>query len=284
MVKVFYKGEGEIITLYDRNRGDDLFGTLYVNVPKVKSNQPKTKEPFNIYLQSLALKQAATKLQKFNRAVAVFCLTVALLGFGINFLPIVLAEASLKISQFQKPPKVIAASFENSPNPARNASHSNAGGPTPTPVPTPLTFEEIPSEFQIIIPKLNLESIVVTNVDPSNSYEYNQVLAKEGVAHARGSYLPSQPGPVILFAHSTNTIENILQFNAKFFGLKDLEGGDEIIINYNNKDYRYKITTKKVTSPNDLASIQETKDDLVLSTCWPPGATWQRLLVFAKKV
>lgn len=237
MVKVNYKGKGEVVTLYDRNRGDDLFGTLYIK---------KNSRHF------------------LGSKIILVGLVLSLLGFSLNLLPVLASEASFRLF-LQK-----------------NIETNNSDN-------IPVVFDsffyetETINEFKIRVPKLNMESMVGANVDPSNSEEYKSILTQKGVAHARGSYLPDQSGgPVVLFAHSTNTLENILQFNAKFFGLKELEIGDEIIINYGNKDYVYRVSNKKITSPTDLASIQEAQDDLVLSTCWPPGETWQRLLIFAK--
>lgn len=204
----------------------------------------------------------------YLRLIAVSALLTSLLGFSLFTLPLV-------ISQFRYLSLKPASNFHSV---VASQDLSSTPQPTLSPVPTP-----IPQEFQITIPKINVVSKVITNVDPSNSQEYEAVLLSEGVAHAKGSYLPGEKGPVVLFAHSTDSLVNVLQFNAQFFAVKELEEGDEIVINYNNQTYRYFVASKKVVAPEDLAAIQTSSEDLVLSTCWPPGTNWQRLLVFAKK-
>lgn len=136
------------------------------------------------------------------------------------------------------------------------------------------------NEFKISIPKINLESEVIANVDSTNESSYKEELQK-GVAHANGSYFPGEEGPVFLFAHSTDTIFNIEQYNAKFFALKDTEVGDEIKISFKGKQYLYKINHKEIINPGDIDRLRDSKADLILSTCFPPGTNWQRLIVYA---
>lgn len=200
----------------------------------------------------------------YLKVVAIASLIVSLIGFSIFGLPLVLAESK---------------TFIQRPNLNQDSTTITQNNPF---VPLP-SAEPIPKEFEIAIPKINLVSKVITNVDPSKKEEYEQVLLTHGVAHAKGSYLPGEKGPVVLFAHSTDTLDNVLQFNAQFFSVKDLDEGDEILMNYNGKNFKYLITTKEVVNPGDLSSIQSSADDLVLSTCWPPGTSWQRLLVFARQ-
>ena len=131
-----------------------------------------------------------------------------------------------------------------------------------------------------MIPKINLESEVIANVDPASELDYDTKL-KYGVAHALGSYLPGGKGPVYLFAHSTDTIFNITRFNAKFFAVKELAVGDEVEILFNNKRYTYIIRERQIIQPDQLDVIRASDSNLVLQTCWPPGTNWQRLILFA---
>lgn len=272
MVKAYYYGNGEIVTLYDKFRGDSLSGTLFFPGTNVSLG------PKSVFKLPPVLPKFQPISFNLTRVLASILLVVSLVGLSINVIPLIAGEINLRTK-----PKNTVVMPKNTPNPVVI--------PPTTPIAEP---DEVIDEFKVSIPKLNLEAIAIVNVDPSNPYEYNRVLAREGIAHAKGSYLPGQTGgPVVLFAHSTDTVENILQFNAKFFGLKDMEIGDEIILTVKDKQslrpdglkvYHYKITSKKVVEPYDISSIQSTKDDLVLSTCWPPGTNWQRLLVFAKRV
>lgn len=138
-------------------------------------------------------------------------------------------------------------------------------------------------DFRIIIPKIGLESVIIKNVDPNNPSQYREQLAN-GVAQAMGSYLPGENGTMLLFAHSTDTVFDIAKYNAKFYAVRFLDIGDEISIRYGDKVYKYQIKDKKIISPNDLDKVRDSGYKLVLSTCYPPGTDWQRLVVFADPV
>lgn len=141
-------------------------------------------------------------------------------------------------------------------------------------------LENKSKEFVLTIPKIDVVSDVIPNVDSTNEAVYREKLL-EGIAHANGSYLPGQNGPVFLFSHSTDTLFNVEQLNAKFFALKDLEAGDSITINYRGSVYKYVVKEKKVINPDELNAIRDSKSDLILSTCFPPGTDWMRLIIFA---
>ncbi len=162
--------------------------------------------------------------------------------------------------------------------------------PSPSPIHYDYYYEEPEvklypiTEFRIEVPKIKLESNIVDNVDPNIESEYKDKL-QFGVAHAKGSYLPPESGgPVYLFAHSTDTIANIARFNAKFFSVRDLVAGDEIDVYFNGTKYHYAVSSKEIINPTELDRIRQTKTDLILQTCWPPGTDWQRLIVYADLV
>jgi len=139
------------------------------------------------------------------------------------------------------------------------------------------------TEFSLVIPKIGLNSRVLPNVNSDDKDEYHQVL-KKGVAHAAGSYLPGQNGTIYIFGHSTDYIWNIPQFKAVFYLLKELEEGDEIDIFYQEKRYIYRVSDKKTVPASNLYYLKPKsgKEEVILQTCWPPGTTWKRLLVFAE--
>lgn len=141
---------------------------------------------------------------------------------------------------------------------------------------------EIPvnDEFFLEIPKINLTSTIIPNVDSSNESVYLEKL-KEGVAHAKDSYFPGDSGPIVLFSHSTDTLARIVQYNAKFYGLKDMDIGDEITIHFKGQIYTYRVTDKRIINPDELETIRQTSAKLILTTCWPPGTDWQRIVVFS---
>lgn len=141
------------------------------------------------------------------------------------------------------------------------------------------------TEFGIVIPKIGASAKVFENIDPSNQERFLPILA-QGVAHAQGTVFPGMMGNIYLFAHSTDSFWNAGRYNAIFYLLKDLQVGDEIVIFYQNKRYEYIVSASKVVNPDDVSHIvdaqKQGEETLILQTCWPPGTTFQRLLVFAK--
>lgn len=141
------------------------------------------------------------------------------------------------------------------------------------------------SEFTLVIPKINANANIIPNVDPTNEAEFLDALG-HGVAHARGTVFPGHKGNVYLFAHSTDTWWNVGRYNAIFYLLKDLVINDQVIVYFENIRYNYTVTGTKIVDPSDVSYLvdsQKAPDEmLVMQTCWPPGTTWKRLLVFAK--
>lgn len=151
--------------------------------------------------------------------------------------------------------------------------------PLPQPQ-TPLTD----SSFYIDIPKIGAKMSIIPEVDAFSKDEYTKALEK-GVAHAKGTKLPGEQGLVYLFAHSYDSPLRITSYNTVFFKLGQLEKGDQILIRRSGKDYRYRVSEKKVIWPSELKYLtQNTKDELILQTCTPIGTSLKRLLVFAQPV
>lgn len=138
------------------------------------------------------------------------------------------------------------------------------------------------AEFFISIPKINAYSKIVRDVDPTEESEYSEALLM-GVAHSKGSSYPGEPGRSFLFAHSTNDIVNITQFNAVFYDLRKLSQGDKIEVrNSRGETLNYAVRERHVVEATDVSWLsQSDKNELVLQTCYPPGTTWKRLIVVA---
>ena len=138
--------------------------------------------------------------------------------------------------------------------------------------------------FDILIPKIGANAKIFPNVDPSNSDVFLPIL-KEGVAHAKGTFFPGQKGNIYLFAHSTDNFWDVGRYNAIFYLLKDLRTGDDVVIFSQNVRHNYTVIKSEIVNPSNVSYItqaQTGKELLILQTCWPPGTTWQRLLVFAE--
>ena len=137
-------------------------------------------------------------------------------------------------------------------------------------------------EFGLIIPKVGINTSVIPAVNPTNPGEYLEAL-KKGVAHASTSYFPDEDGTVYLFSHSTNYDWFVSDLNAVFYLLKNLTEGDLIVLFYKGKQYTYRLREKRIVAPTETSYLipQKGTKTLILQTCWPPGSTTERLLLFA---
>lgn len=139
--------------------------------------------------------------------------------------------------------------------------------------------------FDIIIPKIGANSRIIANVNPADEKIYLKAL-KKGVAHTLGTAFPGQKGHIFLFAHSTDYIWNVGTYNAVFYLLYKLKVGDEIDLFYRGRRYIYQMTGRRIVNPSQVEYLmaKSNKEFLTLQTCWPPGTTLKRLLVFAVRV
>lgn len=140
----------------------------------------------------------------------------------------------------------------------------------------------IDPEFSIVVPKIAANAKIYSNTDPSNENIYLDVLNK-GVAHSAGTAFPGEGGHIFLFAHSTDYFWNVSVYNAIFYLLYKLEKDDEVNLFYKGQRYVYRVIGKEVVDPSQVQYLtrKTNREFLTLQTCWPPGTTLKRLLVFA---
>lgn len=137
--------------------------------------------------------------------------------------------------------------------------------------------------FSVIIPKIGAAERIQENVDPSNESEYLDVL-RHSIAHAKGTSFPGMGSTTYLFAHSADNFWNVGRYNAVFYLLKELNNGDDVYVFFQGKRYNYKVYDKQIVDPSQtsvIAANQGEGEKVILQTCWPPGTSWKRLLVFA---
>lgn len=140
-------------------------------------------------------------------------------------------------------------------------------------------------DFGVVIPKIGANSVVVPNVNPYNSQEYQKALTL-GVAHAKGSAKPGNPGNVFLFSHSSINFYEATRYNSVFYLLSKVVKGDFVYVYYKDTKYIYTVTDKKIVAPSAVAYLgpmNKFQETLTLMTCWPPGTTAGRLLVIAQR-
>lgn len=214
------------------------------------------------------------------KTVGNFLILFALYGVGATFGPALYFEALYQLHQVQGVTYAVADPGAGFPD--KQAANPNL----PSLFVTNKDQQLIPKDtnFDLMIPKIGANSIVFANVDPSNEDNYLPIL-KKGVAQARGTSLPGEPGTIYMFAHSTDNFWDVGLYNAVFYLLKDVNKGDSVVVFYQGKRYNYTVSDSKIVDPNDVSFItqsRQTDSQLVLQTCWPPGTTWKRLLVIAK--
>lgn len=226
--------------------------------------------------QATVLIRPVTKHWSFpTRAVGLGLLVLSLGGMVGPFIPNIRLESSYAIKETQA------------------SLHTSAEAAKPLPKSAPVIFNPlvaadgsaitpVSQDFSIVIPKIGVNAPVIANVNPADSTQYKAALLK-GVAQASTSMLPDQNGTVYLFSHSTNYDWFVKDLNAVFYLLKNLKQGDLIVLIYKGKEYTYRLHETQIVASTEVSYLvpQTGKKSLILQTCWPPGTTSKRLLVFA---
>ena len=139
--------------------------------------------------------------------------------------------------------------------------------------------------FSIVIPKIGANAKILPNINASDENIYLDALNK-GVAHTLGTAFPGESGHIFLFAHSTDYFWRVGTYNAIFYLLYKLEKNDEIDIFYQGQRYVYRVIGSQIVDPSQVQYLtrKTNREFLTLQTCWPPGTTLKRLLIFAVRV
>jgi sortase A len=234
----------------------------------------------------------------FFRTLGNFFVLLTLFGFVATFGPAAYFEVIYKIATFRGVEYSVAAEAEGPSFSDLLATRRNQAGDRVVSDPSQGLLSSVMSgqreqilipkdtNFSVIIPRIGASEKIFENVDPSNEKEYTERLF-EGVAHAKGSSFPGYGGNTYIFAHSADSFWNVGRYNAVFYLLKELQPQDDIVIFFQNKRYNYKVTETKIVDATDLSYLKSdigTGETLTLQTCWPPGTTWKRMLVFAKPI
>jgi LPXTG-site transpeptidase (sortase) family protein len=138
--------------------------------------------------------------------------------------------------------------------------------------------------YSIYIPKIFAVSKVIPKVSVSEPKLYLAAL-KQGVAEADGLSHPGIVGTTFLFAHSVGSRVDFARYNAVFYLLDKLTFGDNVEVMYQGKLYKYEVVEREILAATDVKYLvpQQLSEKLVLQTCYPPGTTWKRLVVVAKR-
>ncbi len=202
------------------------------------------------------------------RTIGNFLLLSACAGVFLTFAPAIQAEAKFRYDEFLGVKYIVAD----------DRLSGSFGDIAP-----PLGIEPKSRDFGVVITRIGANANVIPDVDPGDEGQYMEAL-QNGVAHAAGTVKPGEKGNSVLFAHSVGSFWEVNQWNAVFYLLKEVEPGDEVDVFYQGKRYIYEVYDKTVVDPDQVEFLSPEADfaKLTLQTCWPPGTTLKRLLVFAK--
>ena len=131
----------------------------------------------------------------------------------------------------------------------------------------------------IEIPSLNIEAPIVI----AESFE-KQALVKDldnGAVYYPGSVLPGEKGQIDILGHSAPPGWPKIKYDWVFSDINSLKPGDLIVVNFNNKQYTYKVKNTVIIKPGEDLTSENTKENNILNiiSCWPPGKDYRRIAV-----
>lgn len=142
----------------------------------------------------------------------------------------------------------------------------------------------IPKYFYITVPKLRIKDALVESNSPT-------LQPDEALGHYKGTALPDKPGNMFIYGHSVLPMfYNPRNYKSIFSTLGDLRTGDEILVGYNNIEYKYKVESKVIMDPIKVDPSAQFKpaylneSTITLMTCWPAGTKSKRLMVYGTRV
>jgi sortase A len=120
---------------------------------------------------------------------------------------------------------------------------------------------------KLSIPRLDAVFYVVEGTDAQS--------LKRGPGHLEGTALPGQGGNCVIAGHR----------DTHFRVLKDIRDGDEIVLERNGHEFRYRVDGSQIVWPTNTKSLQPTSDAVLnLITCYPfyyLGSAPKRFIVHA---
>jgi len=150
-----------------------------------------------------------------------------------------------------------------------------------------LNINITPYENRLIIPKIgkNVPLLDVKNQQVWSSNELENIFMdelKDWVVRYPGTAKPGEVWNSFIFWHSSNFPWVTWDYNQVFALIDKITYGDEIIVYYGEKKYKYVVREKKVISPNNVSLLKnrgKDKSELTLMSCWPIGTTLNRMII-----
>lgn len=133
------------------------------------------------------------------------------------------------------------------------------------------------------IPAIGIEAPLVFSQSASTENITEDL--DSGVVYYPGSVYPGQDGQIVILGHSAPEGWPKTKYDWVFSDLEDLEIGNEILIDLNNKQYIYIVKqTIIIARGADVPTYESESGNSVLTliSCWPPGKDYQRIAVQAE--
>ena len=131
--------------------------------------------------------------------------------------------------------------------------------------------------YSLSIPKLKIINAHVSTIN--NDLSANLV-------HYPGTAIPTENGNAVIFGHSTlPQLYKEGDYNTIFAYAHTLKKDDIIELTIAGQTLAYSVYNITITDPSDTSFFAQNMDGqyLTLVTCTPPGTTWKRLIIKAKK-
>jgi len=133
----------------------------------------------------------------------------------------------------------------------------------------------------IEIPKISITAPIVFSQSTDKSALMEDL--DKGVVYYPGSVYPGQTGQIMILGHSAPAGWPKVKHDWVFSDLNNLEPGDEILIDLNNKQYTYIVKQKTIIARGaEVPTYNSENGVLTLISCWPPGKDYQRISVQAE--
>ena len=146
--------------------------------------------------------------------------------------------------------------------------------PAETVAATPEAVTNVVATFSLKNSKIEIKAPIIEGIGEDS--------LKMGIGHHPESVWPGVKGNVVLAGHNTDLdAEN--PYARVFLNLRNVSIGDQVVINYRNKNYYYKVFKNQTVAPSDTSLFQNSDDwMLTFYTCDPPYTDWKRLVFQAK--
>ncbi|MFA5927190.1 MAG: sortase [Patescibacteria group bacterium] len=144
-------------------------------------------------------------------------------------------------------------------------------------------------EFGLSVPQINIWAPIIPDVDDNNEAQYLKAI-ENGVALSRNhATSPKEKGNLFIFGHSKYYKDRPGNFKEVFKDINSMKVGDRFVVFYKRDNYEYEVVASKAVAADDFSITDATPDDkddktLTLMTCWPPGTTSKRWIIFAKQI